>query len=175
MNYSSCNILHSQTYSVLVAAKATFRPTRTLSCPITLPNILVVRQLAVTGFPVLMHSPPWTLTQRDAAVHRGPHKSANEYIAFLRDEMADMVDRATWMVLPYHRLRHIRNLRISPMGVVPQHDRRPRPIVDYTYSGVNQDTVALSPPEAMQFGRALERLITQVVHSDPRFGPHLRA
>jgi hypothetical protein len=82
-----------------------------------------------------------------------------------------MVDRATWMVLPYARLRELRNLRISPMGVVPQHERRPRPIVDYSFSGVNDDTVPLSPREAMQFGRALERIIAHIVHSDPTYGP----
>ena len=82
-----------------------------------------------------------------------------------------MVDRATWMVLPYHRLRELRQLRLSPMGVVPQHSRRPRPIVDYTFSGLNRDTLPLSPREAMQFGRALDRIITLVVHADPRFGP----
>jgi len=57
------------------------------------------------------------------------------------------------------------------MGVVPQNDRRPRPIVDYSFSGVNAETVTLAPQEAMQFGRTLERLIRQVVRSDPRFGP----
>ena len=82
-----------------------------------------------------------------------------------------MVDRATWVVLPYHHLRHLPNLRVSPMGVVPQHERRPRPIVDYSFSHVNRDTARLAPVDAMQFGRALERIITQVVHSNPRFGP----
>ena len=118
-----------------------------------------------------MSTPAWSLAQRDAAVARGPHTSANTFITFLRDELADMVDRATWVVLPYHTLRHLPNLRVSPMGVVPQHERRPRPIVDYSFSGVNTDTVLLAPPEAMQFGRTLERLIHQVVRSDPRFGP----
>ena len=118
-----------------------------------------------------MKTPPWTLAQRDAAVLRGPHKSSQDFITFLRDELADMVDRATWVVLPYRSLRLIPNLRISPMGVVPQHERRPRPIVDYSFSGVNADTVPLAPHEAMQFGRALERIIRLVVLSNPRFGP----
>ena len=118
-----------------------------------------------------MSTQPWTTSQLDAAVHRGPHQSSHQYSDFLRDELADMVDRATWLVLPYALLRHFPNLRVSPMGVVPQHDRRPRPIVDYSYSGVNADTVRLAPVEAMQFGRTLERLITQVVRADPRFGP----
>ena len=118
-----------------------------------------------------MQTPPWTLAQRDTAVRRGPHQSSIQYRAFLRDELADMVERATWIVLPYHQLRHMRNLRISPMGVVPQHERRPRPIVDYSFSQVNTDTVKLAPADAMQFGRALERIIRLVVHSNPRFGP----
>jgi len=118
-----------------------------------------------------MTTAPWSLSQRDAAVHRGPHRSAHDFVDFLRDELADMVDRATWVVLPYSLLRHLPDLRISPMGVVPQHERRPRPIVDYSFSGVNRDTLSLAPHEAMQFGHALERIITQTVRSDPRFGP----
>jgi hypothetical protein len=109
----------------------------------------LVKVLGKTGSPVVLNTKPWTLQMRDRAVSRGAHKSAREYIDFLRDEMADMVERATWMVLPYHRLRKLRHLRISPMGTVPQHERQPRPIVDYTFSGVNDETVPLSPREAM--------------------------
>jgi len=131
----------------------------------------LIRHLSHTGFPVVTHTPPWTDTQRHLAVQRGPHSSSLEHITFLRDELADMVDRATWLVLPYSKLRHLSRLRISPMGVVPQHERRPRPIVDYTFSGVNADTVGLAPHEAMQFGHTLERLLTQVVRANPKFGP----
>jgi hypothetical protein len=131
----------------------------------------LIRHLSHNGFPVVMTTPPWTDTQRDLAVHRGPHSSSREHITFLRDELADMVERATWLVLPYSKLRHLSRLRISPMGVVPQHERRPRPIVDYTFSGVNADTVGLAPREAMQFGHTLERLLSQVVHANPKFGP----
>ena len=131
----------------------------------------LLHHLSTTGFPAQISSDPWSLSQKDAAIQRGPHQSAFQHVDFLRDELADMVDRATWIVLPYAQLRHLPNLRISPMGVVPQNERRPRPIVDYSFSGVNRDTILLAPREAMQFGRALERLITQVVHSNPRFGP----
>jgi hypothetical protein len=85
--------------------------------------------------------------------------------------MADMMKRAFWTVLPYSRVKHLKNIRVAPIGVVPQHERRPRTIVDYTFNGLNSETLKLSPQEAMQFGRALERIITQVVHSNPRFGP----
>lgn len=43
--------------------------------------------------------------------------------------------------------------------------------MDYTFSGVNDDTARLAPKEAMQFGRALQRVLTQIVHADPRYGP----
>ena len=100
----------------------------------------------------MLTTSPWTQEQKDSAIQRGPHKSAHEYMDFLREELTDMVDRATWMVLPYRHLRELCELRISSMGVVPQHERRPRPIVDYSYSNVNQETVPLAPQEAMQFG-----------------------
>ena len=131
----------------------------------------LLQHLSTIGFPAQFSSDPWSLQQKDDAVLRGPHQSSYQYIDFLRDELADMVDRATWIVLPYSRLRHLPNLRISPMGVVPQNERRPRPIVDYSFSGVNRDTVALAPREAMQYGRAFERILSQVVHANPRFGP----
>ena len=76
----------------------------------------LLHHLGTHGAPVVLTTPPWTSAQKDAAVTRGPHRLAHEYVTFLRDELADMVDRATWMVLPYHRVRELRNLRISPMA-----------------------------------------------------------
>lgn len=131
----------------------------------------LLQHLGRRGAPVILTTPPWTSTRKDAAMARGPHASAHQFQDFLRDELADMVDKGTWLVLPYSSLRHLRTLRISPMGVIPQHERRPRPIVDYSFSAVNRDTAPLSPSEAMQFGRALERIITQIVHSNPKYGP----
>ncbi len=53
----------------------------------------------------------------------------------------------------------------------PQRDRGPRLIVDYTFSDVNEETIPMAPCEAMQFGRALHRICSRLVHADPRFGP----
>lgn len=85
--------------------------------------------------------------------------------------MGNMVQKGQWMVLPYSAVKHLPNLHVSPTGMVPQHDRRPRTIVDYTYSGVNQDTQPLAPKEAMQFGKALTRVLTKIVQADPCHGP----
>ena len=63
------------------------------------------------------------------------------------------------------------NLRLSPIGVVPQRECRPRTIVDYTFFGVNDETIPLTAPESMQFGKALHRIIQAIVRADPRHGP----
>jgi hypothetical protein len=103
-------------------------------------------------------------------MRRGPHKSALEYIDFLREEFASMLNKAQWTLLPADLVTELHTLRLSPLGVVPQHARRPRSIVDYTFFDVNADTVPLAPSDAMQFGRALHRILSAILHADPRFG-----
>jgi hypothetical protein len=108
------------------------------------------------GVPVVLATPPWDKSRTQVAVLRGPHKSAKDHQAFLHTEMADMIEKGQWLVLPYHLAQTLPNLRISPIGVVPQRDRRPRTIVDYSFSGINKETCPrLAPAEAMQFGKAL--------------------
>jgi hypothetical protein len=131
----------------------------------------VLHHLRHTGVPCKLQTKQWTTARRDAAMARGPHKSATEHAAFLDEEMATMVERGQWMVLPYELVRDMDKVRISPIGVVPQHDRRPRTIVDYSYHNLNAETVPLAPAEAMQFGKALPRLIQRIVQSDPKHGP----
>ncbi|MFN9983273.1 MAG: hypothetical protein ACK53Y_25320, partial [bacterium] len=67
---------------------------------------------------------------------RGPHPSAaHVYASFLLQDMFDMVHMGFWVVVPYSAVRHLPRLKLAPAGVVPQRDRRPRPIIDYTYNG----------------------------------------
>ena len=129
-----------------------------------------LKRLRSVGAPVLQHTAPWSHQRRLQALRRGCHKSAKGYAQFLRDEMADMVKAGHWIVLPASRVLHLPRLRLSPIGVIPQRDRRPRTIIDYSFHGVNQDTVRLAPP-SMQFGRALHRVLQQVRQADPRQGP----
>jgi hypothetical protein len=82
-----------------------------------------------------------------------------------------MIAHGYWIVVPLEDALTIPGLRVSPIGVVPQRDRRPRVIVDYTFNGVNQATLRLAPTEAMQFGRALDRLLYRVWTADPTHGP----
>ncbi|KAI2510214.1 hypothetical protein MHU86_4246 [Fragilaria crotonensis] len=123
------------------------------------------------GAAVPMATLPWSDDTKRRAVVRGPHRSSDGEREFVAKEMLDFCRQGYWLVLPYSVVKDWPNLRISPLGVVPQRDRRPRLIVDYTFSGVNLATLQLAPREAMQFGRALQRVLSKIVHADPRFGP----
>ena len=123
------------------------------------------------GVPIETTTPAWTQGQREAALQRGPHKSAQDHIEFLREEYTDMIKKGHWILLPADLVKHMPWLRLSPLGVVPQRERRPRTISDYSYFLVNADTLKLAPPEAMQFGKALARLLQTIHASNPRFGP----
>ena len=128
-------------------------------------------RLRPIGAPVLQKSKPWSRETITTALSRGSHQSALSHMEFLRDEMSDMIDQGYWVILPYSNVLHLPHLRLSPLGVVPQRDRRPRIIVDYTFWGINDDTVPLAPAESMQFGRALERILRKIRRANRRFGP----
>ena len=130
----------------------------------------LLQHLRRKGASVWTATGPWTTARRDEAVSRGSHQSAHADREFVFEEMADFCAQGYWAVLPYDNVCHWANLRVSPLGVVPQRDRRPRLIVDYSFSDVNAETVKLAPPEAMQFGKALHRVLDRVVKADRRYG-----
>ena len=82
-----------------------------------------------------------------------------------------MILKSQWVVLPAEDVASLPGLRISPPGVGPQQDRRPRWICDYTWSEVNKDSLPLAPLEAMQFGHALDRILRELILADPALGP----
>jgi hypothetical protein len=84
--------------------------------------------------------------------------------------MAEMIKSGHWLVLPACEVQDLPGLRLAPIGVVPQRDRRPWTIVDYSYYGTNDATLRLVP-NSMQFGRALHRVLTQLEQADTRRGP----
>ena len=131
----------------------------------------LLHHLQHRGVSVPLHTGPWTRDQLRQAASRGSHKSAKDDVEFVCNEMLELCRQGFWTVLPLHVALQLHHLRLSPLGVVPQRNRRSRLIVDYTYSGVNDETARLAPPEAMQFGKALQRLLQQLVHADPRYGP----
>ena len=131
----------------------------------------LLQHLKTRGAPVPLATPPWSAERCKEAIERGPHHLAYEHQDFLQTEIASMIEAAQWLLLPADLALQLPNLRVSPMGVIPQPSRRPRTIVDYTWAGINAETLDWHPKEAMQFGRALQRMLQDIVQADPRFGP----
>ena len=86
-----------------------------------------------------------------------------------------MVHMGYWIVLPYPTVRGLPHLKLAPVGVIPQRERRPRPIIDYSYNGVNQGSLPLAPAHAMQFGHSLQRILQRLAYCNPAYGPPLLA
>ena len=78
---------------------------------------------------------------------------------FLEEEFKDMIAKGQWMVLPFEVVKDMPGLGLSPPGVIPQRDRRPRWIVDFSWWKVKQETMPLAPKEVIQFGHALDCLL----------------
>jgi hypothetical protein len=125
------------------------------------------------GASVPVHTEPCTEDRLQQAAARGSHKSAKDDVEFVCEEMLEFCAQGLWTVLPLSVALCLPHLGLSPLCMVPQQNRRSWLIVDYSYSGVNNDTVQLSPHEAMQFGRALHRLMERIVYADPIYGPVL--
>lgn len=131
----------------------------------------LLTHLRQRGAGVPLRSEPWTPERIHLAARRGSHQSAKEEVEFVCSEMLEFCEQGFWTVLPLSVALTLRHLRLSPLGVVPQRNRRPRLIVDYTFSGVNAETARLAPHEAMQFGKALQRVLAKLVQADPVYGP----
>ena len=127
--------------------------------------------LRADGAPVQCTTPMWASDRKNQSMQRGPHLSTRPYLHFLELDMADMITKGYWVVLPYELVKDIPNLCISPMGAVPQCERQPRTIVDYSFYGINQEAHQGAPPKAMQFGHALERVLRKVATTNPAQGP----
>jgi len=85
--------------------------------------------------------------------------------------MSNFIEDGYWIVLPYDQVCDLEALRLSPLGVKEERTRRPRLVVDHTFFFVNRDTLAMAPKEAMQFGAALPRILRQLRHANPAYGP----
>ena len=121
--------------------------------------------------PALTSSPPWSPETKQACIERGCHRSAVEHAGFLREEMSEFIDNRFWAVLPYRAVAHLPNLQLSPAAVKEERERKPRLLCDHSWYPVNDTTLPHAPPEAMQFGGALQRILELVRHADPQYGP----
>jgi hypothetical protein len=88
---------------------------------------------------------------------------------FLMEDVLDYITKKFWVVLTYNAVKHYTHLKLAPSGVVPQRDRRPRPIMDYTFTGVNQASLPVAP-DSMQIGHTLQRIMQCLAYADPSHG-----
>ena len=128
----------------------------------------LLQQYHRRGVPVKLSTPPCSPSRIHAAMTRGPHKYVEDHHKFLKEEFTSMINKGQWVILPYEQAKSLPYLRISPPGIFPQHERRPRWIGDYSYYEVNQDTLPISPDEAMQCSRKLERVVRHIVLADQK-------
>ena len=56
----------------------------------------LLRQYKHRGAPVVLSTPPWSQERLEQALHRGPHKSCEEYSEFLREEFVSMINKGQW-------------------------------------------------------------------------------
>jgi hypothetical protein len=133
------------------------------------PDIQLLEHVGKHGVPVRMETEPWLQDLKDERFNRGLHKSCEGHLDFLREEMLEFVEKGCWTLLPHRLAREMKHLRVLPLGIIPQRERRPRLIVDCSFWEVNGETLSLSPRESMQFGKALERILCSVGHANPRF------
>jgi hypothetical protein len=78
-----------------------------------------------------------------------------------------MIKKKQWILLPAKLVLTEAKLRLSPLGGPPQRDRRTRSIIDYSLYRIKDDMVIMALPEAMQFGKALWRILSAIVRSTP--------
>jgi hypothetical protein len=131
----------------------------------------MLSQLHRQGATVGMKTPPWNQQQKQDALQQGSHQFAEQHNGFLCEEFVDLIQKRQWVLLTADLVLHEPNLRLSTLGVVTQHDRRPRTICDNSFFLVNLDTTPLAPVESMQFGRYLWRILTNIHKADHQLGP----
>ena len=134
------------------------------------PAAPLLNYIAQYGAPVTINLPS-TYTFTATSLRRGAHISARRESHFVRMELLYQAKAGHVIILPFSSLQHLNNLLISPVAAIPQDDRKPRLIYDYSYYGINDASVHLAPTEAMQFGKAFLRILSKILHADPKLGP----
>ena len=109
--------------------------------------------------------------ENEEEIRYGTYDSANKEADFINVDLSEQVQAGQMAVFPLEAVNALHNLWLSPVEVIPHVRRRPRPIFDFTWSGLNNISKRLAPMEAMQFGGALQHILKQVLTADPRIGP----
>jgi len=123
----------------------------------------------------------WTLDEIQAAIDRGPHKSALEpdAIKHFAEEVANKVANGQARVVLWDDIKHNHpsQLKVSPVAAIPHKSRAYRSILDLSFSlrledggvieSVNNTTQKLAPRGAIdQLGHSLKRIIHAFAETD---------
>jgi hypothetical protein len=117
----------------------------------------------------------WTIEEIEAAIKKGPHKSAMLPAAMeqLHAEVAEKVARGQARVMEWESLKTAgvpAELKISPIAMIPHKSRAFRAILDLSFRvklqdgrrvpSVNEGTTLMAPARAIgQLGHSLKRII----------------
>ena len=74
------------------------------------------------------------------------------------------------MVLPYSVAKDLLGMTLIPPGVKEDKECRPRWIGNYSYYNTNIESLPIAMLSTIQHGRALDRLIREVVIAHPALG-----
>lgn len=152
-------------------------PHRNNMCPSGLalrhPAAPALLRYATNGCPVKTGK-PWTSDEMQAAIDRGPHKSAlaTEAIDQLQEEVLEKVKCGQARLVDWNDIKRNppEQLKISPISMVPHKSRKFRTILDLSFAihldsgerhtSVNETTEKLAPQGAIsQLGHSLGRII----------------
>jgi hypothetical protein len=111
------------------------------------PFFQTLNKWGTEGIPVDC-GPDWTWQVNKQAVARGPHRSAIEpdNIKLVHEDIQYQVDAGFSQIMLWSDVQKLRpsNLKISPLAVVPQKDRRGRLILDLSFPVYPEQTRANS-------------------------------
>jgi hypothetical protein len=150
-----------------------------------------------TGVPVDCGK-PWAWDVIEAAVAKGAHKSATtaESIALIAEDVAYQVAAGYAQIISWEELCRLRptSLKVSPLAVVPQRNRRGRMILDLSFAvrrlrtkgrkrsrdddiilqpSVNNTTVQMAPEEPVkELGNVLPRILDFMAKVPPEEHVH---
>ncbi len=155
----------------------TVQPHRNNMCPsgvaLQHPAASLLLQYATKGCPV-MTGKPWTISQMQAAIDKGPHQSAlsPDAIAQLQEEVHEKVRNGQARLVEWESIRECppKELKISPIAMIPHKSQKFRTILDLSFSlwledgsrvpSGNANTVKTAPAGSIdQIGHSLARII----------------
>ena len=145
------------------------------------PAAQILTEYAMLGCPTETGK-PWTKEQMQAAIDRGPHKSAlqPDAITQLYEEVQEKVKLGQARIVSWDDIKDDPppELKISPLAMIPHNSRMFRAILDLSFPiklsdgtiipSVNSTTTKTAPRGAInQIGHSLQRIIHAFATADP--------